>query len=79
MANQTFGSVVFKRGGSLAISIKPALAKALGLAVGDPVVMAIYGRHLIIRRISRDDVLRADTIPVDALPGPVANTKPNTE
>jgi len=53
----------------MAVTIKPAVAAALGMVPGDSVIMAIYGRHLIIRRVGRDDVLRVSDIPVAALPG----------
>jgi hypothetical protein len=69
MPRQTYAGKVWKRGGSIHITIKPAVAVALGMRPGDTVIMSTYGPHLIIRRVGPDDVLRIGTIPVDALPG----------
>jgi antitoxin component of MazEF toxin-antitoxin module len=69
MAAQTFAGRVFRSGGSMAVAIKPAVIAALGIVPGDTLIMSIWGRHLIMRKVSRDDVIRLDTIPVGALPG----------
>jgi antitoxin component of MazEF toxin-antitoxin module len=69
VSQQTWAGRLFKRGGSMAVTIKPAVAAALGMVPGDAVIMTIYGRHLVLRRVGRDDVMRLDTIPVAALPG----------
>jgi antitoxin component of MazEF toxin-antitoxin module len=53
----------------MAVTIKPALCRALGWTSGDSVIMCISGQHLIIRRVGRSDVLDTDFIPVGELPG----------
>jgi antitoxin component of MazEF toxin-antitoxin module len=72
---QTFSGRVFKRGGSMGITVKRAICNALGWVPGDTVIMAIYGKHLVIRRVGRDDVLQVDAVPVSFLPGARADDK----
>ncbi len=64
-----------KMGGSYGVLIPPDIRAALGLLPGDGMVMRIYDRMIIMRKVTPEMVVEHERIPTAALP-PTRAEKP---
>lgn len=71
MPKQTYASRYIRVGNSQCIIVPKDVREALGFRPGDLVVMRMFGKVLIARRLAPEDVVEVDSIPADALPSAV--------
>ena len=68
MAGKTFATRYTRVGTSAAIIIPKAVREELGLIDKDMIVMRTFGKLLILRRLSPNEVVDVSNIPTDAIP-----------
>jgi bifunctional DNA-binding transcriptional regulator/antitoxin component of YhaV-PrlF toxin-antitoxin module len=68
---KTYAARYVKVGNSQCIIVPKEVRELCGLIPGDLVVMRLFGKLLICRRLDPKDVVDVETIPVDALPSAV--------
>lgn len=71
MAKATYAARFTRVGTSKAILLPKEVREMMGLIPGDLVIMRLYGKLLICRRLDPNDVVEVNSIPVDALPSAV--------
>ena len=71
MAKQTYASRYTRVGSSAALIIPKAVREEMGLVDKDLVIMRVFGKLLIARRVSANDVVDVNSIPTDAIPSAV--------
>lgn len=71
MAKQTYASRYTRVGSSAALIIPKAVREEMGLVDKDLVIMRVFGKLLIARRVSANDVVDVSSIPADAIPSAV--------
>jgi bifunctional DNA-binding transcriptional regulator/antitoxin component of YhaV-PrlF toxin-antitoxin module len=71
MASKTYASRYTRVGTSAAVIIPKAVRDELGLIDKDLMVMRIFGKLLILRRLSPNEVVDVSSIPTDAIPSAV--------
>lgn len=71
MAKPTYASRFTRVGTSKAIILPKEVRELMGLIPGDLVVMRLFGKILICRRLDPKDVVDVNTVPTDAIPSAV--------
>jgi antitoxin component of MazEF toxin-antitoxin module len=71
MVKQTYAARFTRIGGSAAIIIPKDVREQMGLIDKDLVIMRVFGKLLIARRVSANDVVDVSTVPTDAIPSAV--------
>ncbi len=71
MALKTYAARYVKVGNSQAIIVPKEVREKCGLIPGDLVVMRLFGKLLVCRRLDPKDVVEIDQVPTDALPSAV--------
>lgn len=71
MGLRTYAARYCKVGNSQAIIVPKEVREKMGLFPGDLIVMRLFGKLLICRRLDPRDVVEVDTIPADAIPSAV--------
>jgi AbrB family looped-hinge helix DNA binding protein len=71
MSKPTYASRFTRVGTSKAIILPKEVRELMGLIPGDLVVMRLFGKLLICRRLDPKDVVDVNAIPADALPSAV--------
>jgi antitoxin component of MazEF toxin-antitoxin module len=71
MPKQTYASRYTRVGSSAALIIPKAVREEMGLVDKDLVIMRVFGKLLIARRVSANDVVDVNSIPTDAIPSAV--------
>ena len=71
MTRPTYASRFTRVGTSKAIILPKDVREQMGLIPGDTVVMRLFGKVLICRRLDPKDIVDVDSIPTDALPSAV--------
>jgi antitoxin component of MazEF toxin-antitoxin module len=68
---QVWATRFVKLGGSAAVVLPKEVREKLGVLPGDLIVMRLYGKILIARRLDPTNVIDVSSIPADALPSAV--------
>lgn len=71
MASKTWATRYTRVGTSAALIIPKGVREQLGLVDKDLVVMRVFGKLLICRRLSPNDVVDVSHLPADAIPSAV--------
>ena len=71
MANKTYASRYTRVGSSAAVIIPKPVREELGLIDKDLMIMRTFGKLLILRRLSPNEVVDLTSIPTDAIPSAV--------
>lgn len=72
MTQRTTWAARYSKSGNAHVIIVPReVRETLGLRLGDLIVMRIFGKHLIARRLDPADVIDVNAIPADAFPSAV--------
>ncbi len=68
MSRTVFAGRFHRVGGSRGIVIPKPVCERLQFVEGDLTLMTVYGGLLIVRKVSRQDVVDSDEIPTEAIP-----------
>lgn len=71
MAKPTYASRFTRVGTSKAIILPKEVRELMGLIPGDLVVMRLFGKILICRKLEPNQIVDVNEIPADALPSAV--------
>jgi antitoxin component of MazEF toxin-antitoxin module len=71
MKKQTYAARFTRLGGSGAMMVPKDVQEQMGLIDKDLVIMRVFGKLLIARRVSANDVVDVSSIPTDAIPSAV--------
>jgi antitoxin component of MazEF toxin-antitoxin module len=71
MVKQTYAARFTRIGGSAAVIIPKPVREELGLIDKDLMLMRVFGKVLILRRVSANDVIDVNAVPTDAIPSAV--------